>query len=330
MHMALLKLAKKFVDRSENKLDDILLARLARPTHWIAIGLAESFCLRAAPLGAHAIAFLDLASGLVIPVLAGWLALAVIEVLRDYVEVRNDITALDNLAARRKRTRTNILARVAAFIIVFLTICMMLLSIPGVRSVGVTLMASAGLAGLAIGAAAQPALKNIIAGIQMAFSEPIRIDDIVVVEGEWGRIEDIRLTFVVVKIWDERRLVVPVSKFLEQPFQNWTREGSELLGAAYLYVDPVTDVPKLRAKLNEVVRAHPNWDGRVVGLQVTDIKQGVMELRALVSAADAGKAFDLRCDVRELMMAYVAAEMPEALPRQRIHLSGPLNCADVD
>jgi small-conductance mechanosensitive channel len=193
----------------------------------------------------------------------------------------------------------------------------MLMSIPAVRSVGVTLAASAGLAALAVGAAAQPALKNLIAGVQMAFTAPIRIDDVVIMDGEWGRIEDIRLTFVVVKIWDERRLIVPVSKFLEDSFQNWTRETSQILGTAFLFVDPTTDVERIRAKLDEVVRANRNWDGRVVGLQVTDLHADHMELRALVSAADAGKAFDLRCDVREALMAFIAHDMPEALPRFR-------------
>jgi small-conductance mechanosensitive channel len=327
VHTILLKFVQRVVDRSASQVDDILVARLAGPTRWIAIGLAEIFGLHAAPLGPHAISILELASGLAVPVLAGWLALAAISAFRDFVELRTDITVTDNLAARRRRTRTNILTRIAAFIIVFLTTAIMLVSIPGVRSVGVTLMASAGLAGLAVGAAAQPALKNIIAGVQMAFSEPIRMDDVVVIEGEWGRIEDIRLTYVVVRIWDERRLIVPVSKFLENSFQNWTRQSSELLGTAFLYVDPASDVSKIRAKLDEVVRAHPKWDGRVVGLQVTDIKHEVMELRALVSAGDAGKAFDLRCDVRELMMAYVASEMPEALPRRRNQLYGQTNGA---
>jgi small-conductance mechanosensitive channel len=179
-------------------------------------------------------------------------------------------------------------------------------------------MASAGLAGLAVGAAAQPALKNLIAGVQMAFTEPIRIDDVVIIAGEWGRIEDIRLTYVIVKVWDERRLVVPVSKFLEEPFQNWTRDSSQLLGSAFFYVDPTADVPRLRAQLEEIVKANKLWDGRFFNLQVTDIKTDVMELRALVTSADASRAFDLRCAVRESLMGFIATEMPQALPRHRL------------
>jgi small-conductance mechanosensitive channel len=211
---------------------------------------------------------------------------------------------------------------------------MMLLSIPGVRNVGVTLMASAGLAGLAVGAAAQPALKNLIAGVQMAFTEPIRIDDVVIIAGEWGRIEDIRLTYVVVKVWDERRLVVPISKFLEEPFQNWTRESANLLGSAFFYVDPTADVARLRAKLDETVQASKLWDGRFFNLQVTDIKDDLMEVRALMTAADASKAFDLRCEVRERLMAFIAKEMPDALPRHRLEArdgeKGPRGGLSVD
>jgi small-conductance mechanosensitive channel len=255
------------------------------------------------------------------PALFGWLAISLVRAFGGIVELRADVSVEDNLQARRRRTRVSILMRILVVLIVFLTICMMLLSIPGVRNVGVTLMASAGLAGLAVGAAAQPALKNLIAGVQMAFTEPIRIDDVVIIAGEWGRIEDIRVTYVVVKVWDERRLVVPVSKFLEEPFQNWTRESSQLLGSAYFYVDPTADVPRIRAKLEEIVTANRLWDGRFWNLQVTDIKQEVMELRALVTAADAGKTFDLRCGVREDLMGFIANELPEALPRHRLQAS---------
>jgi len=197
----------------------------------------------------------------------------------------------------------------------------MLMSIPSIRAVGVTLIASAGLAALAVGAAAQPALKNLIAGLQMAFTEPIRIDDVVIIDGEWGRIEDIRLTFVVVKIWDERRLVVPVSKFLEESFQNWTRETSQLLGSVFWHLDPATDIDRLRAKLEQVVKANPRWDGRFFNLQVTDAKPDAIEVRALMTARDASTAFDLRCDVREAMLAYIRDEMPEAFVRKRGEIS---------
>ena len=204
--------------------------------------------------------------------------------------------------------------------ILFLTVAFMLLAIPSVRAVGVTLVASAGLAALAVGAAAQPALKNLIAGIQMAFTEPIRLDDVVIVEGEWGKIEDIRLTYVVVRIWDDRRLVVPVSYFLEKPFQNWTRETSHLLDTVFIYVDHGADIGSLREAWVSGVKANPLWDGRVALLQVTDHRPDAIELRGLLSARDAGTAWDLRCEMREAMMNHLREQLPGAIIRERVRL----------
>lgn len=300
---------------------DSVSRRLREPARWLLVAFALSAAQPALQLPPGAAAAWQQAAGLLFPALLGWLVVAVLGILSDVVQDHSDISVADNLHARRRRTRAGILYRIAVFIVLLAAFCMMLMSIPSVRSIGVTLIASAGLAGLAIGAAAQPALKNLIAGIQMAFTEPIRLDDVVIIEGEWGRIEEIRLTFVVVKIWDERRLVVPVSKFLETSFQNWTRQTSELLGTAFLHVDPSADVPRLRRHLEQIVRSNDKWDGRVVGLQVTEIHPEHMELRALVSAADAGKAFDLRCEIREAMMAFVRDEMPEAIARRRNDVS---------
>lgn len=318
LHRLTLNILHRIATGTSNRWDDILLNRIAQPLRWILIALALSFVERAVAMPDWTHELSRQLAGFVVPPLVGWLAISVIHSVNDVATIRHDITVADNLAARRKRTRLGILTRIAVIGVTFLTICMMLLSIPGVRTVGITLMASAGLAGLAVGAAAQPALKNLIAGIQLAFTEPIRLDDIVVIDGEWGHIEEIRLTYVVVKVWDERRLIVPVAKFLEQSFQNWTRSSSQLLGAAVLQVDLAADVPRLREQLSRVVKADPNWDGRVVGLQVTNIGVDTLELRALISAADAGKVFDLRCTVREAMMAFIAREMPEALPQGRV------------
>jgi len=179
-------------------------------------------------------------------------------------------------------------------------------------------MASAGLAALAVGAAAQPALKALIGGLQMALTEPIRIDDIVIVDGEWGRIEDIRTTYVVVKIWDERRLIVPVHKFLDETFQNWTRQETQLLGTVFLHLDPMADVPRIREKFEELVAANRLWDKRVQAVQVTSTAPDYIEVRLLMSAGDASAIFDLRCQLREAMMAYIRDEMPEAVARSRI------------
>lgn len=317
LHALLARLAVRFAARTPGSVDDVFVAAGRQPSRWLLAVLALAAARPYLTLSDGENALWIQAAGLIVPALIGWLAIALIRGSVRAIEIVADISVADNLAARRRRTRSAILSRIAVFGVGFLTICLMLLSIPSVRSVGVTLMASAGIVGLAVGAAAQPALKNLIAGVQMAFTEPIRIDDVVIVAGEWGRIEEIRLTYVVVRVWDDRRLIVPVSKFLEDTFENWTRSSSALLGTAFFHLDPSVDVARLRAKLSEIVAANPKWDGRVVGLQVTEMRAEAVELRALVSAADAGRTFDLRADVREAMLAFIRAEMPEALPRGR-------------
>lgn len=312
-----LKLGGRLAARTASEADDIALRRLRGPLRWLLVAFALSAIQPGLALDDVALAAWTRVAGLVFPALVGWIAIALVGVGADIVKARADITAADNLQARRQRTRADILHRIGLFVILVATFCMMLMSIPSVRSIGVTLIASAGLAALAVGAAAQPALKNLIAGLQMAFTEPVRIDDVVIVDGEWGRIEQIRLTYVVVKIWDERRLIVPVSRFLEESFQNWTRETSQILGSVIWYLDPATDVARVRAKLEELVKASPRWDGRFCNLQVTDTRPEAIEVRALMTAKDASTAFDLRCEVREALLAFIRATMPEALVRYR-------------
>jgi small-conductance mechanosensitive channel len=304
--------------RSTAKTDGLVLARVRRPLRAVFVSVAVAFVSRILPMDNDVEDLWKQLLGFLVPGLLGWLAVAALRAFQDVIEIRADISVEDNLRARRKRTRAAILGRIGTFFIIFVSVCLMLLSVPGIRSIGVTLMASAGIAGLVVGAAAQPALKNLIAGVQMAFTEPIRIDDVLIVDGEWGRVEQINLTFVVIKIWDERRLVVPVSKFLEQSFQNWTRETSQLMGSVFWYLDPSADVPRLREKLGEIVTSNPRWDKRFYNLQVTDVKTDCIELRGLMTAKDAAIAFDLRCDVREALLKYIREEMPEAIPRNRL------------
>ncbi|GAA4775958.1 mechanosensitive ion channel [Stakelama sediminis] len=320
VHFVAIRILLRITKRTGSQSGDVLVDVGRGPLRWILVALALTFIRSALSLGAQANAIWKQAAGLIVPLLVGWLVIALIRAWARIVELHWDISVADNLRARRRRTRSMILTRIATLVVGFVTICLMLLSIPGVRSVGVTLMASAGLVALAVGAAAQPALKNLIAGIQMAFTEPIRLDDVVIIDGEWGKIEEIRLTYVVVAIWDERRLVVPVSKFLDDSFQNWTRQTATLLGSAFFYLDPTADISRLRAKYEEVVKSNPRWDGRGYVLQVTDVKPEAIEVRVLATAADAAIAFDLRCDIREAMLAFIRDEMPEALPRNRTRL----------
>ncbi|MFD1036010.1 mechanosensitive ion channel family protein [Sphingomonas hankookensis] len=322
LHAVAFRVLRRFAARTPGSVDDVYVDHAWRPMRWILVAMALASVRRPLRLPERWDDLWTQMAGLVVPLLMGWFAIAMIRASVKAIEVATDITVADNLRARRRRTRSAILGRIAIIAIGFITICLMLLSIPSIRSIGVTLMASAGLAGLAVGAAAQPALKNIIAGVQMAFTEPIRIDDVVIIENEWGRIEEIRLTYVVVRLWDERRLVVPVSKFLESSFQNWTRTTSGLLGSAFFWLDPTTNIPRLREKFEELVKADPLWDGRAHVLQVTDTKPDAIEVRILATASDAARAFDLRCSLREGMLAYIRDEMPEALPRRRVAVDG--------
>ncbi len=317
IHWIILKLVRRWAARTTTMLDDAAVERLRLPALWLLIALGLSAVKSGLAMNANASATWVQVVGLVFPALLGWVAVALLGVASHVVKDRADIAVADNLRARRRRTRADILYRIAVFIVLLVTFCLMLMSIPAVRSIGVTLAASAGLAALAVGAAAQPALKNLIGGLQMAFTEPIRLDDVVIIDGEWGRIEEIRLTYVVVKIWDERRLIVPVSKFLEDTFQNWTRSSSQIMGSVFWYLDPAADIARMRKKVGEVVRSNERWDGRFFNLQVTDTKPEAIEVRALMTAKDASLAFDLRCDVREAMLAFFRAEMPEAIVRYR-------------
>ncbi|MGB3797276.1 MAG: mechanosensitive ion channel domain-containing protein [Alteraurantiacibacter sp.] len=314
-HRILFGILRKIAKSSDSDADNIVVRHLARPTKWAMVALGIVLAAREVPI-------LDSAweriAGFVMPALIGWIALSIMRALVAAMELGADINVQDNLQARRRRTRLTIFSRIGTFVIVFVTIGLMLLSIPGVRDIGVTLMASAGLAALAVGAAAQPALKALIGGLQMALTEPIRIDDVVIIEGEWGTIEDIRTTYVVVRVWDERRLVVPVNKFLEETFQNWTRKGSELLGTVFLHLDPLAEVPRLRAEFERLIHANPLWDRRVQVVQVTETTLDSIEVRLLMSAKDAPTAFDLRCQIREAMLAFIRQEMPEAIAVRRV------------
>lgn len=320
LHWTGTRIALRLVRRSTSPLDDAVVQRLQRPMLWLFIVVALSSVEPALNLSQKAAHVWVRVAGLAVPAVLGWLVIAAVGSVADLVKASADISAQDNLRARQRRTRVDILNRIAVFVVLLATFCFMLMSIPSVRNIGVTLIASAGLAALAVGAAAQPALKNLIGGLQMVFTEPIRIDDVVIIDGEWGRIEEIRLTYVVVKVWDERRLIVPVSRFLEDTFQNWTRETSALMGSVIWHFDPAADVPRLREKLHELVEAHPKWDGRFCNLQVTDTRPDSIEVRALMTARDASIAFDLRCDIREAMLDHVRSTMPEALVRHRTRL----------
>lgn len=252
-----------------------------------------------------------------------WLAMSCVSSIGVTVVRLNPSDVKDNLKARRVLTQTRVLTRSAHFVIGLLGLAFVLLTLPGARQFGASLLASAGVAGLVAGIAARPVLGNFIAGLQIAFSQPIRIDDVLIVQGEWGRVEEITGTYVVIKIWDERRMIVPLQWFVENPFENWTHSSSTILGTVFLWMDFSVPVDAIRKELERITKSAEQWDGRVCALQMTDSNERAVQLRLLVSAQDAGRAFELRCFIREQMISFVAREYPDALPRLRSSLDFP-------
>lgn len=247
-----------------------------------------------------------------------WIATRTVGMARLMIYNEYPVDMEDNLQARRVRTQVRIIARVLNVSVLVVAGAAMLMTFDQVRQFGVSLLASAGVAGIVLGFAAQKSIGTLLAGIQIAFTQPIRLDDVVIVEGEFGRIEEITLTYVVVKVWDQRRLVVPVTYFLDHTFQNWTRTSAQILGTVYLYADYTLPVEPLRQQLKRILDANELWDQRAWGLQVTGADAKTIELRALMSADDASEAWDLRCAVREQLIAFLQEQFPESLPRVRL------------
>jgi small-conductance mechanosensitive channel len=246
-----------------------------------------------------------------------WLAAAAVSGLAAGLIARHPSDIEDNLQARRIETQARILARSAMVVIVITGSAIALMTFPGARHVGASLLASAGVVGIVGGLAARPVFSNLIAGLQLALAQPIRMDDVLIVKGEYGRVEEITGTYVVLKLWDERRMIVPLQWFIENPFENWTRSSAQLVQSVFLFVDFATPVAPLRAELQRLVEGLPEWDRRVCNLMVVDTSERAMKLRILVSASNSGKAFDLGCKVRESLLEFIAREHPQALPRAR-------------
>jgi small-conductance mechanosensitive channel len=249
-----------------------------------------------------------------------WILIVTSGILIDLTAGRFDTTVSDNRRARRVMTQLHVMRRVISVVIVVVAALAALTSFSQGRSIATSILASAGVLGLVIGIAGQSTIGNLIAGIQIAFSEALRIDDVVVVNGDWGTIEEITLTYVVLSIWDQRRLVLPVSYFVTTPFENWTRTNSQILGTVMLFCDYTVPVEEVRRELTEFVQASPLWDHRAASLQVVDATEHTVQLRALVSASSSSNAWDLRCAVREHLVAYLRDRYPSALPRTRLEM----------
>ncbi len=298
----------------------ITLSRFQKPAFWIFVVAASMLAVPAFGISNHLYGLVEHTLHIFFIICLAWLLVICVYAVQDVLLRRYDITAADNLRARRVQTQMTVMRRLAFGFIGVLAIGMILYTFHHTRlwQAGAGLLASAGLATLVLATAAKSTVSNLLAGIQIAFTEPIRLDDVVIVEGQWGRIEEITTAYVVVCIWNLQRLIVPLSYFIEHPFQNWTRTSANLLGNFYIYADYTCPIEPLREELTRVLKTTNLWDGKVNVLQVTDLFQGNMQIRALMSASDSGKLWDLRCYVREKMIEFLQKNYPHCLPKQRI------------
>lgn len=265
----------------------------------------------------------DKTAEIVFLIAATWLIIKLLKVAELILVRQYDTTQDINLSQRKFVTQVRFVRRMLVFVIFIISGALLLIAFQGSRKVGLSVLTSAGLVSVLIGFAAQKTLSNLLAGIQIAFTQQIRLDDAVVVENEWGRIEEINLTTVIVRLWDHRRLILPITYFVEKPFQNWTRSDASITGAILFYLDYNVPVDKVREKARELAEADPLWNQDVFAVQITDTTPTTLILRILVSAADAPSAFDLRCHIREDLIVFLRENYPQSLPQTRLQIESP-------
>lgn len=321
VRQGLLAVARRARARSRDSLPARVVQVIAVPAALALPLLFLMLAVEATPLSAATTAQAKHWLGIGVLLCVTWLAVRAVGAVEARILREHPVDVEDNLAARRVQTQTRVIAGVIQGAIALVGVALALMTFPAIRQVGATLLASAGIIGLVAGIAAKPVFGNLIAGLQIALAQPIRLDDVVIVEGEWGRIEEITATYVVVRVWDERRMVVPLQWFIENPFQNWTRTSAELLGTAFLWLDYRTPMAEVRAQLQAICEEDPRWDGRVCVAQVTEASEQTVQVRLLVSARNSGDLFDLRCVVRERMIDCLSQHHPQSLPRLRAELS---------
>jgi small-conductance mechanosensitive channel len=320
IHIIVFRILRRLSRKTATYLDDSIIKHTRRSSKYLLILLAMNIAIPLVQLPSNILyGFNSLFRSLFI-ISVAWLIISLLAVGEDLILNRYNINVRDNLQARRIYTQTQTIRKILAVVIIIVSMALILMGFDSFRNLATGILASAGLASLVIGFAAQKIFGNFLAGIQIAFTQPIRVDDVGIVENEWGRIEDITLTYVVVRIWDLRRLVLPISYFIEKPFQNWTRASADLLGTVFIYTDYTIPVQAVREELSSIVKNSDKWDGKLCGLQVTDSKEKTMELRTLVSAADSSLAWDLRCEVREKLIEFIQKKYPDALPKTRAEL----------
>lgn len=313
----------EWAEKSDSKWDTVLAPLVARTARLTLPLIAFILALPLLPIAPDSHLFLRNGVSILLIVFIAFILVQLVRALEEGMVRQFRVDVADNLRARKLHTQVTVLRKVAIVAIALLAVASILMVFEPLRRFGTSILASAGIAGIIIGFAAQRSLSTLLAGFQIAITQPIRLDDVVIVENEWGRIEEITLTYVVIRIWDLRRLVLPIHYFIETPFQNWTRTSAEILGTVFIHADYTIPVGELRNELERILKESRKWDGKVQGLQVTDARERTLELRALMSAPNAGDAWDLRCHVREKLVEFIQRNYPQSLPRFRAELDAP-------
>lgn len=322
-HYVLFAVAGSLTRRTQTNLDESLVKHCRGPSRIIIPLLTVHLLLPLLKVSPGIQTFISQTFSILLIISVAWLIIRTTNVVEDLIFIQYRIDVADNLEARKIHTQIGVLKKVVIVVVGVLTLATVLMTFEKVRQLGTSILASAGIAGIIVGFAAQRSIATLVAGFQIAMTQPIRIDDVVIVEGEWGRIEEITLTYVVVRIWDLRRLIVPITYFLEKPFQNWTRVSADLLGTVFMYVDYTVPIQEVREELQRIVKESDRWDGKVCVLQVTNATEQTLELRALMSAADSSRAWELRCEVREKLLEFIRKNYPGSLPKVRAEIREP-------
>jgi len=314
------KILNSFAKKSKGILFKSLVKHLRMPLMLFIPLIVLSLTQVYAPLSPNVLDAIGQILSIALTITIVWLIAKFTFVIEDLILNSYRMDVKDNLKARKIHTQLQFFKKTVVIVISIIALAIILMSFEQIRQLGTAILASAGVLGIIIGFAAQRSISTLLAGLQIAITQPFRIDDVVIVEGEWGRIEEIALTYVVVRIWDLRRLVLPISYFLEKPFENWTRESADILGTVYLYADYTIPVQEVKKELLRILKKSEFWDGKVWNLQVTDMTEHTVQLRALMSAQDASAAWNLRCVVRENLLDFIQSKYPDALPKVRAEL----------
>jgi small-conductance mechanosensitive channel len=321
IHYLIFKVGGRLAQKTQRILENSLFKHCRGPSKVILPILVAYHFLPLVDVSPKYIGIFERILILLLIISVAWLIIKLTYVFEDVIVNQFKIDMEDTLKSKKIKTQIQVLRKVVVAIVAIFALAVILMSFEKVRYLGTSILASAGVIGIVVGVAAQRSVGTLLAGLQIAITEPICINDVVIVENEWGWIEEINLTYVVVRIWDLRRLVLPITYFLEKPFQNWTRRSTDLLGTVFVYVDYTVSVQAVREEFHHILENSKLWDGHTWGLQVTNATEHTVELRALMSAADSSNAWNLRCEVREKLIEFIQKNYPHGLPKVRAEVS---------